>query len=164
MTTPDALATYREVSSFQGSLTDLHPLKLDRWHRGLLDLPDAIYMQYGCPELYEQIGHALKAIRAMVEMLGEENLPVDPQEIARRKVGKFSWHIPSSLNPTGTTRCLLLWNQEKGAWTLACSDAPNVTKTVTSFVEGFEIGKTWVSDLESSSSKEEGVEEVEEAP
>lgn len=148
MTTPNALSVYKEVSTFQGSLVDLHPLKLDRWHRGLLDLPDAIYMQYGCPALYEQIGKALEALRAMIEMLGEENLPVDPQEIARRKVGNFSWYVESTLNASGATKCLLLWSQDKTSWTLACSDAPNTTKTVTSFTEGFEMGRKWVRQLE----------------
>jgi len=152
--TPDALTVFREARTFKGSLVDLHPLKLDRWHRGLLDLPDAIYMQYGCPALYEQIGKALEAIKTMAEMLGEENLPVDPQEIARRKVGNFSWYVQSSLNSSGATKCLLLWNQENTSWTLACSDAPNTTKTVGDFEEGFELGKKWVRELEVSSNSE----------
>lgn len=151
----DKLSVYLEARKFSGTLVELHPLKLDRWHRGLVDLPDAIYMQYGCPELYEQIGQAIEGIKVMVEMLGEKNLPLDPQEIARRRIGKFAWHIGSPSQATGTLRCILLWSQEKTSWTLTCNAAPDTIKTVNSFLEGFELGKKWVAELEQSS-KDEG--------
>lgn len=146
----DALTIFREARTFQGSLVDLHPLKLDRWHRGLVGLPDAIYMQYGCPSLYEQVGTALDAVKAMVDMLGAENLPVDPQEIARRKIGRFSWHMPSEIAETGTAQCALIWNQQDTTWELKCDQATGTTKVVTSFEAGFEVGAKWVADLEKS--------------
>lgn len=151
----DTLAIFREARTFQGSLVDLHPLKLDRWHRGLVGLPDAIYMQYGCPALYEQVGKALEGVKAMVDMLGEENLPVDPQEIARRRIGSFSWHTTSSLSETGTARCSLTWNQKDTTWVLTCDSAPESRKVVSSFAAGFEKGGQWIADLEKSASNEE---------
>jgi len=149
----DTLTIFREARTFQGSLVDLHPLKLDRWHRGLVGLPDAIYMQYGCPALYEQVGKALEGVKAMVDMLGKENLPVDPQEIARRRIGSSSWHIASSTE-TGTARCSLTWNQKDTSWELTCEAARGTTKIVSSFEAGFEAGIKWVADLEKSASDE----------
>ena len=151
----DTLAIFREARTFQGSLVDLHPLKLDRWHRGLVGLPDAIYMQYGCPALYEQVGRALEGVKAMVDMLGEENLPVDPQEIARRRIGSFSWYTTSSLSETGAARCSLTWNQKDTAWVLTCDLAPDSRKIISSFATGFEKGAEWIADLEKSASSEE---------
>jgi len=149
----DMLTSFREARAFQGSLVDLHPLKLDKWHRGLVGLPDAIYMQYGCPALYEHVGKALEGVKAMVDLLGADNLPMDPKEIARRRIRQFAWHIPLEQSPTGTTQCLLTWNQQDTAWELTCEEAPNSTKTVRSFETGFEVAGQWVSELEQESSK-----------
>lgn len=144
----DTLTVYREARAFSGSLMDLHPLKLDKWHRGLVGLPDGIYMQMGCPLLYEQIGTALTAVTTMVDLLGEENLPVDPREIARRQIRIFSWHMAAPSLETGTTRCHMTWNQKDTNWELTCEEAPGTTKVVTSFKIGFEVGTKWVIDLE----------------
>jgi hypothetical protein len=129
---------------------DLHPLKLDKWHRGLVGLPDGIYMQMGCPTLYEQIGTALTAVTTMLDLLGEDNLPVDPKEIARRRIQSFSWHTASSSSETGTARCHLNWNQKDSSWELTCDESPETKKVVTSFEAGFEVGSKWVADLEKS--------------
>lgn len=146
----ETLTIFREARAFQGSLADLHPLKLDRWHRGLVGLPDAIYMQYGCPALYNQVGTAVDGVKALVELLGEDNLPVEPQEVARRRIGSFSWHISASSIETGTAKCSLTWNQEGTTWELTCDAAPNTKKMVSSFANGFEIAADWVGDLEKS--------------
>jgi len=143
----DTLTVYREARAFQGSLMDLHPLKLDKWHRGLVGLPDGIYMQMGCPSLYEQVGEALGAVTAMLDLLGDDNLPLDPKEIARRKIRQFSWHTPSS-SETGTAQCFLTWNQKDTNWELTCTEVPGTTKVITSFETGFGVGCKWVSDLE----------------
>jgi len=144
----DTLTVYREARAFQGSLMDLHPLTLDKWHRCLVGLPDGIYMQMGCPPLYEQVGEALGAVTAMLDLLGDDNLPLDPKEIARRKIREFSWHASSSSSETGTTRCHLTWNQKDTNWELTCTEVPGTTKVVASFETGFGVGCKWVSDLE----------------
>lgn len=157
----DTLEIFREARTFQGSLMDLHPLKLDRWHRGLVGLPDAVYMQYGCPPLYEHVGTALEAIKAMVDMLGANNLPVDPQEIARRRIGSFSWHTATSSSETGTSRCTITWNQDATTWEVTCDLVPGTKKMVSSFLTGIEVGTKWVAD---HSEKDVGVEDGEPAP
>ena len=159
----DTLTIYREARAFQGSLMDLHPLKLDKWHRGLVGLPDDIYMQMGCPTLYEQVGEALNGVTAMLDLLGDDNLPVDPREIARRKIRLFSWHTAAPSSETGTTRCHLTWNQKDTSWELTCDEAPGTKKVVQGFEQGFEVGVSWVAVLEKAE-KEEGVEGVEENP
>lgn len=146
----ETLTIFREARTFKGSLADLHPLKLDRWHRGLVGLPDAIYMQMGCPTLYNQVGTAVEGVRALVDMLGADNLPVDPQEIARRRIGSFSWHISAPSSETGTARCSLTWDQGETSWQLTCDAAPTTTKKVPSFSAGFENATNWVEELEKS--------------
>ena len=146
----DTLTIYREARTFQGSLMDLHPLKLDKWHRGLVGLPDGIYMQMGCPVLYEQVGAALGAVTAMLDLLGDDNLPIDPREIARRKIREFSWHTSSPSSETGTAQCHLTWNQKDTTWELTCDEAPGTKKMVPDFAHGFEVGTSWVADLEKS--------------
>ena len=148
MTAKDSLTIFREARTFQGSLVDLHPLKLDRWHRGLVGLPDAIYMQMGCPALYEQIGKALDGVKALVDMLGEKNLPVDPQEIARRRIGAFTWHVVSETTETGTAQCSLTWSQKETTWEVTCSLAKGTRKMVQDFEQGFDVATAWVSVLE----------------
>lgn len=146
----DSLTLYREARVFSGSLMDLHPLKLDKWHRGLVGLPDGIYMQIGCPTLYEQVGAALEGVTAMLDLLGGENLPVDLREIARRKIRSFSWHTSAPSLETGTARCHLTWNQKDATWELTCDEAAGTTKIVSSFETGFEVGTKWVTTLEKS--------------
>jgi len=143
----DTLSIFREARTFQGSLVDLHPLKLDRWHRGLVGLPDAIYMQMGCPLIYKQVGKALDGVKAMVDMLGEANLPVDPQEIAKRRIGGFSWHVAADASETGTAQCSLTWNQEDTTWELTCAEIPGTKKMVLDFTKGFEVGTSWVNEV-----------------
>jgi hypothetical protein len=100
---PDVwLETFREVTSSSASLNDLHPLKLDRWHRGLVDLPDAIYMQLGCTTLFHQVDVAAQGLRAMTELLGADNLPTDASELARRNIKSFSWHVSADFATGGT--------------------------------------------------------------
>lgn len=149
----DALEVFNEARSFTGSLADLHPLKLDRWHRGLVGLPDAIYMQYGCPDLYEQVGVALEAVKALIEVLGVSELPLDPREIARRRIGAFGWYV--TMPEGGPVRCVLKWDQEAASWEVYTQFAPNKKKLVASFQEGFEIGKTWTLETAGEVGKKE---------
>lgn len=150
----DTLEVFREARSFTGSLMDLHPLKLDRWHRGLVGLPDALYMQLGCPALYEQVGAALKGVKAMVDMLGEDNLPVDPQEIARRQIREFSWHLALASRDTGTVCASLTWNQKETTWELTCDAKPGTRKIVSSFNKGVEVAWDWAINLQSETIRE----------
>jgi len=89
----DALEVLKEVKA-TATLQTLHPLKLDRWHRALLGLPDAIYMQYGAQQLLQQVLTAAGALRGMVDLLGPSGLPVAPQELCQRQVQTFRWFVP----------------------------------------------------------------------
>jgi hypothetical protein len=141
-------AAFSEAQSFQGGLGNLHPLTLDRWHRGLIGLPDAIYMQYGCPMLLEQVQIAVAAIASVQGVLGAGNLPVEPQEISRRQIRLFTWHVPSEFDDTGTVTCSLTWDKETSAWQLTCSVVDGTLKTVPDFQIGVKKAIEWGSQLQ----------------
>ena len=139
---------FAEAQAFQGGLGSLHPLKLDRWHRGLIDLPDAIYMQYGCERLLQQVEIAVGAIAQVQGVLGAGNLPVKPTEISRRQIRQFSWHVPSEFDDTGTVTCSLTWDKETSAWQLTCAAAEDTIKTVPDFPAGVEKAAEWGASLQ----------------
>jgi hypothetical protein len=139
---------FAEAQAFQGGLGNLHPLKLDRWHRGLIDLPDAIYMQYGCERLLQQVQVAVVAITAVQGVLGTGNLPIEPMEIARRQIREFSWHVPSEFDDTGTVTCSLTWDKETSAWKLTCSGTEDTVRTVPDFPTGVEKAAEWGASLQ----------------
>lgn len=141
-------ALFTEAQSFQGGLGHLHPLKLDRWHRGLIDLPDAIYMQYGSPLLLEQVQVAVAAIASVQGVLGTGNLPIKPQEISRRQIRLFTWHVPSEYDETGTVTCSLTWDKETSSWQLTCSVVEDTIKTVPDFPTGVKKAVEWASSLQ----------------
>lgn len=134
---------FHEAQGFRGDLPNLHPRKLDRWHTGLVGLPDALYMQYGCTLLLQHVVVAVAALQAVISVLGIDNLPVDPQEIARRQIRLFTWHVASENSESGTFLFSLTWNSDTSAWQLTADGAPNVIKTVPDFETGVEKANEW---------------------
>jgi len=142
--TDDALEIFREAEGFQNNLDMLHPLKLDRWHQGLVGLPDAIYMQYGCGILFKHVQASVGAIRALINVLGDGNLPMTLQEIGRRQVNRFTWYVTASF---GAVPFSLTFNQENSTWQLTCAIVPNTVKTVPDFEGGIKKATGWASEL-----------------
>jgi hypothetical protein len=157
------LETFREVTSSTASLNDLHPLKLDRWHRELVELPDAVYMQLGCTTLFHQVDVAAQALRQMVELLGADNLPTGASEIARRNIGSFSWHVPAAFVQSGTLPFTVVWDKDSSSWKLTSGAllAINTTKTVPDVDAAVEKALAWLEELEAE--HERRLEELHEA-
>ena len=142
----DVLQVLSEVKA-TSSLQDLHPLKLDRWHGTLLGLPERIYKQYGCVALLEQVQAAATALRAMVDLLGADNLPLAPQELAQRTVQSFRWYVPSEpLNDLVEFQAR--WDKTNSSWKLSCSVASDTIKSVPGLEVAFEKSFEWASSLE----------------
>lgn len=148
--TADELEVYKEVTTSQTALASLHPVRLDRWHRTLVGLPDVLYMQLGVQILFQHIDQAARALRAMIELLGAENLPLDAKEIARRHIAEFNWHLPSEVAEGGTHLFSLTWNKETSSWKLNCtnSEGEKVTKTVSSLEQALEKSQEWARELD----------------
>lgn len=142
------LETFREVTASTASLSDLHPLKLDRWHRGLLELPDAIYMQLGCTAVFHQVDVAAQALRQMVELLGADNLPASASELARRNVKSFSWHVGAEFATGGTISFSARWDKDSTSWQLTCGIDQETTKLVPDVHVAVEKAKEWLENLE----------------
>lgn len=142
------LETFREVTKSAVALKDLHPLKLDRWHRALVDLPDVVYMQLGSGELFRQVDLATQALRAMVDLLGEGNLPTDAQEIARRHIKSFTWHVQGERLVAFSAT----WDKNNSSWRLTCgaSHVGDVTKIVPDVHAAVSKGAEWAAELETS--------------
>lgn len=140
------LETFREVTRSAVALKDLHPLKLDRWHRNLADLPDVVYMQLGSAELFRQVDLAAQALRAMVDLLGEDNLPADPHEIARRHIKSFTWHVQGERLVAFTAT----WDKSSSSWRLTCGAAHvgDVTKMVPDVHVAVAKAAEWAAELE----------------
>lgn len=156
----DFIALFQDAQGFRGNIGNVHPLKLHQWHQGLVGLPDALYMQYGCPLLLEQVQVAVKAVQEVISVLGIANLPVAPQEIARRKIRLFTWHIPSAFDDSGTVPFSLSWDQDASAWQLTCSAAEDTLKTVPDFETGLKKANEWAAELKPQVRENE--EEIEE--
>jgi len=148
------LETFREVTSSSISLTDLHPLKLDRWHRALVDLPDAVYMQLGCTALFHQVDVAAQALRQMVNLLGADHLPASPTEIARRNIRSFSWLAPADFATGGTVSFHVTWEPDVSSWRLSCGIVPETTSETTKLVPDVAAGVRksleWLEELRSA--------------
>jgi len=141
------LETFHEVTSSSASLTDLHPLKLDRWHRELVELPDAIYMQLGCTTLFHQVDVAAQALRAMIELLGADNLPTQASEIARRNIKSFSWILQADFATGGTVGFNALWDPKVSSWRLSCGLDALTTKQVPDVLVALEKSREWLEQL-----------------
>ena len=151
----ETLALFHEVKSQLKTLGKVHPLKLDRWHRGLIGLPDVIYMQLGCDEIIKQLHLCTEAISQLIAVLGADNLPVKPQELSRRKIGRFYWYMPDEAQDA-TIECQAFWTPEESTWKLHTSMTGNVTKLISSFDEVVDAAVAWI--------REKGVEVVEDSP
>lgn len=143
MPSPTALEVLEEISP-QTDLRTLHPLRLDRWHRALLGLPAPVYMQYGGAALHDQVRQAATGLRTAVELFGGK-MPVEPQEVARRTIGSFSWYVPSDEN-SDLVSFEASWNKETSSWKLGCDRHPDVTKTVASLEEAAEKSREWADE------------------
>jgi len=149
------LKTFHEVTSSTVSLSDLHPLKLDRWHRELVGLPDAIYMQLGCTTLFHQVDVAAQALRAMTELLGADNLPTNASELARRNIKTFSWLVPAPFAAGGTVAFAAGWNKENSSWQLTCSADEATTRSVPDVHVAVEKALEWLEELKESATSPE---------
>jgi hypothetical protein len=146
----EELKVYQEVTTSQTALASLHPLRLDRWHRTLLGLPEALYMQLGVKLLFEHVDAGARALRGMVELLGVEGLPLEVREITRRHVGEFSWHVPSRVAETGTHNFATRWDKDSSSWKLERLDSGGnlVIKTVASLEQALEKSQDWARQLD----------------
>lgn len=138
---------FREVVTSAAALSDLHPRKLDRWWTTLVGAPEPIYMQLGCNAIFKQIDQAASAVKAMVDLLGENQLPVSPQEIARRHIRYFGWHVPSS-REQGTHVFGATWDKTSSSWKLECASAPNSVKSVRDLEQAVEKAAEWGAELD----------------
>ena len=146
---PDVwLETFREVTASSASLDDLHPLKLDRWHRALVHLPDALYMQMSCRTLLEQVRTASEALNTMIDLLGAENLPAAGPEIARRHIKTFSWHLGAGFASSGTLLFTASWDKGISSWKLECDGAPRTTKQVPDVESALGKATSWLKELQ----------------
>lgn len=139
---------FREVTSSSAALGDLHPRRLDRWWKALVGAPDPIYMQLGCNAIFKQIDLAAAAIRHMIDLLGPDNLPVSPREVARRHIREFRWHVTSSEDGAGTFVFLASWNKDSSAWHLTCAQDGSTTKSVKDLETAVEKAQDWASELD----------------
>jgi len=156
----DALEILNEVKT-TADLRNLHPLRLHRWHRALLDLPDPVYMQYGCSKLLEQVHQVSAALRAMIDLLGAEGLPVAPQELAQRTIQTFRWYVPSD-HRAELVEFQASWDKEASSWKLTCPvEDSHTIKSVPGLAVAFEKSQAWANELtpeEEFDEDDEGVE------
>lgn len=148
----DALKALPEVRKGT-SLQKLHPLKLDRWHRALVGLPEPIYMQYGCLALWEQVQQAAAALETMVDLLGAEELPVEPQELAQRTIQTFRWYVPSE-PLDALVGFQASWDKKSSSWRLTSwPPEDSTTKSVPSLEVALKKSRNWADSLEPGSDK-----------
>lgn len=128
------------------SVASVHPLRLDRWHRLLLALPEPLYMQLGCEALFRQVLMGAEAVRAMIKIVGSSKLPVPAAEIARRRVGTFVLHV-ASFSDAGTWPFQITWDAKSSAWRLQ-GESRDVTKIVPTLELAVEKAMQWAAELE----------------
>lgn len=151
----DVLQVLSEVGATT-SLHDLHPLKLDRWHQALLGVPESIYKQYGSVKLLEQVQAAAKALQAMVDLLGADNLPVEPQELAQRTVQSFRWYVPSEQR-SALVEFQAHWDKTTSSWKLSCLEEVSTIKSVPGLADAAMISWEWGAELRPPQEIEEEV-------
>jgi hypothetical protein len=142
---------FLEVTSSAAPLSALHPLKLDKWHRALVDVPPPLYMQLGVGEIFQQVDQGARAIQAIINILGRDHLPLEHTEIARRHIGKFVLHVPHG---ESTAAFSLSWDKPTSKW-FAILDLEEVGGRVSaeSLEEAVELAMNW--ELPSSSTEDE---------
>lgn len=145
----DALEVLSEVRR-SPDLPGLHPLKLDRWHRALISLPEPIYMQYGCWALLQHVVKAAAALETMVDLLGAGELPVGPQELAQRTIQTFRWYTPSK-PLEALVGFEARWDKASSSWKLTCPEEDSTTKSLASLEMAYEKSKEWADSLEPGS-------------
>lgn len=150
----DALEVLKEVAPT--SLQILHPLKLDRWHRALLQLPEPIYMQYGCSKLLEHVQKAAEGLRATVDLLGRD-LPVAPHKLAQRQVRVFRWYLAAE-GLDDLVEFQAEWDKDASTWRLTSrsSTEGDVIKSVPDLETAFAKSGEWASELGPPELDEEG--------
>jgi hypothetical protein len=151
----ETLALFHEIKPQIDGLAKVHPLKLDRWHRGLIGLPDVIYMQLGCDDIIKQLALCTHALGQLIAVLGADNLPVKPQELSRRKIAQFTWYVPDEAQDA-TVECVALWVAEESTWKLSTSLTGDKWKLLPSFDEVVDGAVAWI--------RAEGVKGVEDPP
>jgi len=140
----ETLDLFQEIKPHRDKLGDVHPLKLDRWHRGLVGLPDPIYMQLGCSDLVQQLHTSVKVLEQLIQVLGADNLPVKPQELSRRKIGKFRWYVQDG---EGAVCCYVLWEAKDSTWKLQTDrHGPSTTKLIATFDEVVDTAVAWIRE------------------
>ena len=151
--TDEELEIFREITSFSGNASGLHPLKLDKWWRSLVGAPDPIYLQMGFHTIFSQIDRSAQAVQAMLDLVGAGNLPVSHREIAQRHIGLFTFHVASS-EVSGTQPFSVSWDKNVALWALASGHVegvkmvPDLDKAVSKAVE-------WSAEIDSEPASEE---------
>jgi hypothetical protein len=145
----DALEVLPEVRR-SPDLPGLHPLKLDRWHRALVGLPEPVYMQYGCGALLQHVIKAAAALETMVDLLGAEGLPVGPQELAQRTIQNFRWYA-SSAPLEALVAFQADWDKETSSWKLTCPEEDSAIKSVPTLEAAYEKSTEWANSLDPGS-------------
>lgn len=138
----------QEVSSSTKAFNDLHPRRLDRWWTTLVAAPETIYMQLGITTVMQHVLLAASAIQQMKQLLGNQGLPVSPQEIARRRIKQFVWHVPSESSPEGTLLFTASWGDAGSVWLLTCSGSENTTRFVEDLEQAVAKATEWAAELE----------------
>jgi hypothetical protein len=157
----DLEALLKEIGA-NASLATVHPVKLDRWHRGLFELPEALYMQLSCDLILRQVVLGTEALRAMIKIVGVGNLPLSHTEVARRKVGQYVLHVPALEQDPGTWPFKLIWDAGSTSWRITAARAEGITKSVPTLEKAVEKAVQWAADLEAQ--LRETAEEVAAAP
>lgn len=155
--TDEELEIFRQITAFSGKPNDLHPLKLDRWWKMLVGAPDPIYLQMGFHGVFQQIDEGARAVQAMLDLVGPENLPVSHQAIAQRHIGHFTFHVSSE--EQGTRKFDVKWDKKKNHWDLTTpDDSGTVDATSSKFITDLEKAITkaeeWVLELDSQPATE----------
>lgn len=143
--TEDEQKAFKEVTSASMPLNQLHPNKLDRWWKALVGAPDAIYMQMGCYEIFSQVDLAARAIKAMVDLLGMDSLPLPHREIAQRQIQTFRLHVARG---EGSTEFTIRWNKETSSWEVTSDLVEDATKIVPSLEKANMVIPNWLVELE----------------
>lgn len=149
--TEEEFAIFQEVTSSAAPLSALHPLKLDKWHRALVDVPPPLYMQLGVQELFQQVDQGARAIQAIINILGKDHLPLPHAEIAQRHIGKFVLHVPYD---DSTAAFSLSWDKPTSKWfAILDLEVFGGRQSAESLEEAVELAMNW--DFSSSSTDEE---------
>lgn len=157
----DLEALLKEIGT-SASLASVHPVKLDRWHRGLFELPEALYMQMGCELILKQVILGTEALVGMIRIVGPGNLPLSHTEVARRKVGSYTLHVASFGEASGTWPFRLIWDAGTTTWRITGARAEGVTKSVPTLEKAVEKSMQWAAELEAQ--LRENTEELGAAP